>query len=155
MEHKFCFHYYNFACIFATILLDIYLIWNKILYFNSTVASPAPIASSSVAATAAEGAVGGLPQMAHVGDGCAEMLPNDVEQNLESMSVAVFLSSIGLENLCDIFENEKITMDILVEMKQEELKEIGITAYGHRFKILKGIEKLKSNQSKKLSSLSL
>lgn len=112
-----------------------------------TVASPAPIASSSVAATAAEGAVGGLPQMAHVGDGCAEMLPNDVEQNLESMSVAVFLSSIGLENLCDIFENEKITMDILVEMKQEELKEIGITAYGHRFKILKGIEKLKSNQT--------
>ena len=97
-------------------------------------------------ATTAEGAVGGLPQMAHVGDGCAEMLPNDVEQNLESMSVTVFLSGIGLENLCDIFENEKITMDILVEMKHDDLKDIGISAYGHRFKILKGIEKLKSNQ---------
>lgn len=121
---------------------------------NSTVASPAP-STSSVASTAMEGAVGGLPQMAHDGDGCAEMLPNDVEQNLESMSVAVFLSGIGLENLCDIFENEKITMDILVEMKHEELKEIGISAYGHRFKILKGIEKLKSSQRKILTSLSL
>ena len=31
-------------------------------------------------------------------------------------------------------------MDVLVEMGQEQLKEIGITAYGHRHKILKGVK---------------
>lgn len=112
---------------------------------SMTMTSAAPNASSMIS-TSAEGAVGGLPQMAHVGDGCAEMLPHDVEQNLESMSVTVFLTGLGYENLSCIFEQEQITMDILVEMKHEELKDIGITAYGHRFKILKGIEKLKNNQ---------
>ena len=34
----------------------------------------------------------------------------------------------------------QITMDVLVEMGQEQLKEIGITAYGHRHKILKGVK---------------
>ncbi len=33
-------------------------------------------------------------------------------------------------------------MDILVEMGHDELKDIGINAYGHRHKILKGVEKL-------------
>ena len=31
-------------------------------------------------------------------------------------------------------------MDVLVEMGHEQLKEIGITAYGHRHKILKGVK---------------
>ena len=47
-----------------------------------------------------------------------------------------------LEHLKDIFDNEQITMDILVEMGHEELKDVGINAYGHRHKILKGVEKL-------------
>ena len=34
----------------------------------------------------------------------------------------------------------QITMDVLVETGQEQLKEIGITAYGHRHKILKGVK---------------
>ena len=33
-------------------------------------------------------------------------------------------------------------MDILVEMGHDELKDVGINAYGHRHKILKGVEKL-------------
>ena len=37
-------------------------------------------------------------------------------------------------------------MDILVEMGHEELKEVGINAYGHRHKILKGLEKLMSSR---------
>ena len=36
----------------------------------------------------------------------------------------------------------QITMDILVDMGHEELKEIGINAYGHRHKIIKGMERL-------------
>lgn len=40
----------------------------------------------------------------------------------------------------------QITLDVLVEMGHKELKEIGINAYGHRHKIIKGVERLISGQ---------
>lgn len=46
------------------------------------------------------------------------------------------------QNLRDIFDREQITMDILAEMGHDELKDIGINAYGHRHKIVKGVEKM-------------
>lgn len=53
-------------------------------------------------------------------------------------SVANFLASLGLEHLLDIFEREQITLDILAEMSHEDLKQIGISAYGFRHKLIKG-----------------
>ena len=44
----------------------------------------------------------------------------------QDFNINTFLSNVGLEALCDIFKNEQITMDILVEMGHDELKEIGI-----------------------------
>ncbi|XP_050397840.1 poly [ADP-ribose] polymerase tankyrase-1 [Patella vulgata] len=85
------------------------------------------------------GAVGGSPQ---IGDGCMERSAGEGERSLETLSVSAFLTNIGLESLRDIFEKEQISMDILAEMGHEELKDIGINAYGHRHKILKGVEKL-------------
>jgi len=49
-----------------------------------------------------------------------------------------------LEHLNEIFEREQITLDILAEMEHEDLKQIGITAYGYRHKLIKGMEKLVS-----------
>lgn len=40
------------------------------------------------------------------------------------------------------FLMSQITLDVLADMGHEELKEIGINAYGHRHKLLKGIERL-------------
>uniref|UniRef100_A0A8C2DVK9 Poly [ADP-ribose] polymerase n=1 Tax=Cyprinus carpio TaxID=7962 RepID=A0A8C2DVK9_CYPCA len=57
-----------------------------------------------------------------------------------------FLKSLGLEHLRDIFEREQITLDVLADMGHEELKEIGINAYGHRHKLIKGIERLLGGQ---------
>lgn len=48
--------------------------------------------------------------------------------------------------LFDIFLHQ-ITLDILAEMGHEELKQIGVNAYGHRHKLLKGIEKLYTGHS--------
>jgi tankyrase len=62
------------------------------------------------------------------------------ERTVDNISVSSFLTSVGLEQLRDIFEKEQITMDILVEMGHDELKDIGINAYGHRHKILKGLD---------------
>ena len=55
-----------------------------------------------------------------------------------------FLYSLGLDHLLELFEREQITLDILGEMGHEDLKQIGISAYGYRHKLLKGIEKLYS-----------
>lgn len=53
-------------------------------------------------------------------------------------SVSNFLASLNLEHLLDIFEREQITLDILAEMSHEDLKQIGISAYGFRHKLIKG-----------------
>uniref|UniRef100_A0A8C9T805 Poly [ADP-ribose] polymerase n=1 Tax=Scleropages formosus TaxID=113540 RepID=A0A8C9T805_SCLFO len=58
------------------------------------------------------------------------------------LSIGQFLNNLGLEHLLEIFEREQITLDVLVEMGHKELKEIGINAYGHRHKIIKGVERL-------------
>ncbi|XP_069756678.1 poly [ADP-ribose] polymerase tankyrase-2-like isoform X2 [Narcine bancroftii] len=62
------------------------------------------------------------------------------------MTINQFLRNLGLEHLCDIFEKEQITLDVLVEMGHNELKEIGINAYGHRHKIIKSVERLVAGQ---------
>ncbi|XP_074815167.1 poly [ADP-ribose] polymerase tankyrase-2 isoform X3 [Natator depressus] len=61
-------------------------------------------------------------------------------------SINQFVRNLGLEHLSDVFEREQITLDVLVEMGHKELKEIGINAYGHRHKIIKGVERLISGQ---------
>jgi tankyrase len=69
-------------------------------------------------------------------------------------TVQGFLSSLCLEHLNEIFEREQITLDILAEMEHEDLKQIGITAYGYRHKLIKGMEKLVSKHGGVCSGLS-
>ncbi|XP_017461233.1 PREDICTED: tankyrase-2-like, partial [Rhagoletis zephyria] len=57
-----------------------------------------------------------------------------------SITVSGFLSSLGLDFLLETLSREHISMDILAEMGHEELKQIGVAAYGHRHKILKGLQ---------------
>lgn len=86
-----------------------------------------------------------MPSGGQLGDGCEKRLvaeQSSVVLGLEDLSIAKFLDDIGLGCLQDIFDKEQITMDILVEMGHDELKDIGISAYGHRHKILKRIERL-------------
>lgn len=57
-------------------------------------------------------------------------------------AVLVLLTRLGLSQLKDIFKKEEITVDVLAEMGHAELKEIGVTAYGNRHKIIKAAERL-------------
>ncbi|XP_065071133.1 poly [ADP-ribose] polymerase tankyrase-2-like isoform X2 [Rhopilema esculentum] len=61
-------------------------------------------------------------------------------ENSTEVDILEFLASAQLEHLREIFEKEKITMDVLVDMGHEELKEVGIVAYGHRHKLLKAVK---------------
>lgn len=47
---------------------------------------------------------------------------------------------------CFIVPFFQITLDVLADMGHEELKEIGINAYGHRHKLIKGVERLLGGQ---------
>lgn len=99
------------------------------------------------AAAGASGASASIPSSPQTADGAhMERTMAEGERTVDNISVSSFLTSIGLEQLRDIFEKEQITMDILVEMGHDELKDIGINAYGHRHKILKGLEKMVSGK---------
>jgi len=65
-----------------------------------------------------------------------------VQGGIPQMNISKFLSNLGLDHLTELFEREHITTDILAEMGHEELKQIGVNAYGHRHRLLKGVEKL-------------
>ncbi|RVE44509.1 hypothetical protein evm_010838 [Chilo suppressalis] len=54
-----------------------------------------------------------------------------------SESLQAFLANIGLEQLCPVLEREQITVDILSEMSHEDLRAVGVAAYGHRHRLLK------------------
>ncbi|CAL8318004.1 unnamed protein product [Lota lota] len=68
-------------------------------------------------------------------------------ENLLDMTVSQFLKSLGLEHLQDIFQREQILLDVLADMGHEDLKEIGVSAYGHRHKLIKGMDKLLGGQA--------
>lgn len=48
---------------------------------------------------------------------------------------------MALDHLLELFEREQITLDILAEMGHEDLKQVGVSAYGFRHKLIKGIER--------------
>ncbi|KAG7298472.1 hypothetical protein JYU34_018102, partial [Plutella xylostella] len=54
-----------------------------------------------------------------------------------SESLHTLLASIGLEQLAPALEREQITVDILSEMSHEDLRAVGVAAYGHRHRLLR------------------
>ncbi|KAJ9596393.1 hypothetical protein L9F63_012556 [Diploptera punctata] len=82
-------------------------------------------------------------------EGCCaaeQVKPEGGVQDMGNVAtVAGFLASLGLDHLLELFEREQITLDILAEMGHEDLKQVGVSAYGYRHKLLKGIDKLCSS----------
>lgn len=63
---------------------------------------------------------------------------------LINISIRLLNSSVTLRGF--FFCLGQISLDVLADMGHEELKEIGINAYGHRHKLIKGIERLLGGQ---------
>uniref|UniRef100_A0A8C4R2Z1 Poly [ADP-ribose] polymerase n=1 Tax=Eptatretus burgeri TaxID=7764 RepID=A0A8C4R2Z1_EPTBU len=119
-----------------------------------SVASPASTPASLSAASSLDSLTGACGVTTSSADTTSNPVPvNDataggtegtervVVEVLESdTNINQFLKNLGLEHLHDIFEKEQITLDVLMDMGHEELKEIGINAYGHRHKLIKGVE---------------
>ncbi|SAM08125.1 hypothetical protein [Absidia glauca] len=58
--------------------------------------------------------------------------------------VCAWLESVGLENAVDSFVEQEITGDVLLDLNMDTLKELGISAYGRRYKIMAAISKLRA-----------
>ncbi|KAK3555411.1 hypothetical protein QTP86_015697 [Hemibagrus guttatus] len=118
---------------------------------SATVISPASTPSCLSAASSIDNLAGPLAELSASGasgpaDGATGAERKEGEITILDMNISQFLKSLCLEHLRDIFEREQITLDVLADMGHEELKEIGINAYGHRHKLIKGIERLLGGQ---------
>uniref|UniRef100_A0A674C330 Poly [ADP-ribose] polymerase n=1 Tax=Salmo trutta TaxID=8032 RepID=A0A674C330_SALTR len=113
-----------------------------------SVISPASTPSCLSAASSIDNLAGPLNELGAAGtSGVAD--GNMVEilvMAMLDMNIGQFLKSLGLEHIREIFEREQISLDVLADMGHEELKEIGINAYGHRHKLIKGVERLLGGQ---------
>lgn len=63
----------------------------------------------------------------------------------EGVSVKDFLHDLELDQLFSTFELELISMDVLMDMSHDDLNSVGITAFGHRHKILRKMKELVRN----------
>ncbi|KAL0074945.1 hypothetical protein J3Q64DRAFT_1388495 [Phycomyces blakesleeanus] len=57
--------------------------------------------------------------------------------------VAAWLSSVGLQSVADNFVDQEITGDILLDLDVDALKELGISTFGKRHKVMHAITGLK------------
>uniref|UniRef100_A0A8C7IM23 Poly [ADP-ribose] polymerase n=1 Tax=Oncorhynchus kisutch TaxID=8019 RepID=A0A8C7IM23_ONCKI len=115
-----------------------------------SVISPASTPSCLSAASSIDNLTGPLNELGATGtsgvaDGAAVWIETELVAMLD-MNIGQFLKSLGLEHIREIFEREQISLDVLADMGHEELKEIGINAYGHRHKLIKGVERLLGGQ---------
>ncbi|XP_037633422.1 poly [ADP-ribose] polymerase tankyrase-1-like isoform X3 [Sebastes umbrosus] len=121
---------------------------------SASVISPASTPSCLSAASSIDNLAGPLTDLAAAGasgssgvaDGATGTDRKEGELAMLDMNISQFMKSLGLEHLRDIFEREQISLDVLADMGHEELKEIGINAYGHRHKLIKGVERLIGGQ---------
>ena len=69
-----------------------------------------------------------------------------------SEKVSEWLSELGLGQYAATFEKNAIDWELLPDVDQDALKDIGVEAAGHRLRILKAIAVLQSEQTTTLSS---
>ena len=69
------------------------------------------------------------------------------------MDVVVWLRSLGLGKYEAAFRDNEIDETVLPSLTEEHLKQLGVTALGHRVKLLDAIAALRSDASNKASSV--
>ncbi len=67
------------------------------------------------------------------------------------MTIREFLAGIGLEQYTEVFEENGIEVDILPELEESDLPDLGIKLLGHRKKLMKAI-RLQGPSSKEVAA---
>src|SRR5512133_2931164 len=61
------------------------------------------------------------------------------------MELAAWLRALNLSQYETVFEENSVTADLLANLTSEDLKDLGITAVGHRRRLLDAIAVLRSD----------
>jgi hypothetical protein len=69
------------------------------------------------------------------------------------MDVVVWLRSLGLGKYEAAFRENEIDENVLPSLTEEHLKQLGVTALGHRLKLLDAIAALRNDASEERSAL--
>ncbi|KAG0169455.1 polar growth protein [Apophysomyces sp. BC1034] len=69
----------------------------------------------------------------------------DRPEDWDTGRVADWLATVGLESVADNFVEQEITGDVLLDLTIDSLKELGISTYGKRYKIMHAINNLKDD----------
>jgi hypothetical protein len=64
---------------------------------------------------------------------------------MQIRSIPEWLKSLGLEQYGRVFAENDIDLDLLADLNDQALKDIGVTSVGHRVKLLKAIAERKSD----------
>jgi len=62
-------------------------------------------------------------------------------------TIRQWLERLGFSEYAEAFERNAVDLELLCELKDEDLKELGIHVLGHRKKLLKAIEALRSTDT--------
>ena len=71
------------------------------------------------------------------------------------MDTDAWLKSLNLEEYINSFKNEAIDIDILSELTENDLKELGVKKIGHRKLLLKAISNLNIDSIENLKKFKL
>src|SRR5215468_796222 len=69
------------------------------------------------------------------------------------MDIVVWLRSLGLGKYEAVFRENDIDETVLLTLTAEDLKELGVTSFGHRRKLLDAIAALRNDDTGKTSSV--
>src|ERR1700751_5907249 len=80
-------------------------------------------------------------------------MPSHPRLRAHVMDVVVWLRSLGLAKYEAAFRENEIDESVLPSLTHETLKELGVTAVGHRLKLLDAIAALRGDVSSKTLSV--
>lgn len=64
------------------------------------------------------------------------------------MDIAAWLRSLGLEEYASAFRDNDIDAQLLLHLKAEDLKELGVASIGHRRKLIDAIADLRDEDAR-------
>ena len=64
-----------------------------------------------------------------------------------SRDIRDWLGELGLERYAEAFEENELDIDLLIDLSDADLKDLGVTAMGHRKKLLRAIEALSATST--------
>jgi tankyrase len=66
--------------------------------------------------------------------------------DFEDVDVSSLLQRIGEDSLIPLFSEQRVTMEMLMDLGHADLREVGVTIFGQRHKILAEVARMKQGK---------